>query len=218
MTGALRPPTRGVRILDRLIAAGLLVVASPVLAVAALTVRLSSRGPVLHRSVRVGQGGRPITVLKLRSMRVTDDGPAVTASYDDRITPVGRFLRNWKLDELPQLINVVRGDMSLVGPRPEDPRYVAHYDDRQRKLLTVPPGITSPATLAFRHEEQILAASPDVEHTYLHQVLPAKLDIDLEWLDQRSVLTDLRVIARTLAGVLTRPEPQADDAGSPPLG
>ncbi|MFZ1551113.1 MAG: sugar transferase, partial [Anaerolineae bacterium] len=131
-------------------------------------------------AVRVGQDGRPFRLYKFRSMIVGTDrqGPGITATGDPRITRVGRFLRRAKLDELPQLINVLLGDMSLVGPRPEDPRYVAFYTPEQRRVLSVHPGITSPASLAYRHEEQLLAGE-DWETHYRTRVLPAKLALDL---------------------------------------
>ncbi len=132
---------------------------APLLALLALVVFLSSGPPVLFAQKRVGRDGRPFRLLKFRTMRTdAGPGPAITASGDARVTRIGRVLRATKLDELPQLINVLRGDMSLVGPRPEVPRYVARYDDRQRGVLRVRPGLTDPASVHFRDEEQLLGA------------------------------------------------------------
>ncbi|MFZ1405869.1 MAG: sugar transferase [Anaerolineae bacterium] len=157
-----------------------LMLLSPLFCWIALWIKLTSPGPVFYRAVRVGQDGRPFRLYKFRSMIVGTDrqGPGITATGDPRITRVGRFLRRAKLDELPQLINVLLGDMSLVGPRPEDPRYVAFYTPEQRRVLSVRPGITSPASLAYRHEEQLLAGE-DWETHYRTRVLPDKLALDL---------------------------------------
>src|SRR5205814_1701678 len=131
---------------DLFAAAAALVIVSPLFAVAAVAVKLSSRGPVFHRGRRVGRNSVPFDIFKFRSMRVGEGGPAITAAGDPRVTAVGSLLRKSKLDELPQLINVLRGEMSLVGPRPEAPGYVALYDAEQRRILSVRPGITSPAS------------------------------------------------------------------------
>ena len=183
-----------------------LLAGSPLLLLVALAVKLSSGGPALHRAVRVGRDGAPFTVLKFRTMRIGAAGPPITSSADPRITPVGRILRRLKIDELPQLVNVVRGEMSLVGPRPEDPRYVEGYTAVQRRVLTVPPGITSPASLAYRDEERLIAAhGGDVVTVYRDVILPAKLAIDLGYVDARSFWVDLRVLVGTLFGVFVGP-------------
>ena len=127
-------------------------------------------------------------------------GPGITAAGDRRVTRIGAFLRRTKLDELPQLINVLRGEMSLVGPRPEDPRYVALYTEEQRQILRVRPGITSAASLAYRHEEQLLSGS-DWETQYRQQVMPAKLALDLEYLSRRTMASDLVLIWRTVLAI-----------------
>jgi lipopolysaccharide/colanic/teichoic acid biosynthesis glycosyltransferase len=132
-----------------------------------------------------------------------DGGPAITAAGDVRITQVGRVLRGSKLDELPQLVNVLRGEMSLVGPRPEDPRYVALYDFLQRAVLTTRPGITSPASVHFRREEELLTGK-EWEQRYVERILPAKLAIDLDYLRRRTVWSDLGVIVATLAPMRMR--------------
>jgi len=178
-----------------------LIVLSPLLVAVAIAVKLSSRGPVLHRGERVGRGGALFTLYKFRSMRVGAAGPAITAANDARVTAVGRFLRRTKLDELPQLINVLFGDMSLVGPRPEAPRYVALYDDEQRRILDARPGMTSPASLQYRDEEAQLVGE-EWERHYVETIMPAKLRIDLDYLARRTVVSDLRVIAGTIAALL----------------
>ena len=178
-----------------------LIVLSPLLVVVAVAVKLSSRGPVLHRGERVGRGGALFTLYKFRSMRVGAAGPAITAANDARVTAVGRFLRRTKLDELPQLINVLFGDMSLVGPRPEAPRYVALYDDEQRRILDARPGMTSPASLQYRDEEAQLVGE-EWERHYVETIMPANLRIDLDYLGRRTVVSDLRVIAGTIAALL----------------
>ena len=190
-----------IRALD-LVGAGLgLTFLWPVLLVLAVLVRLTSPGPALFRSARIGLGGRPFTLLKFRSM-TTDAprrGPAITSATDDRITRVGRVLRGTKLDELPQLINVLVGDMSLVGPRPEDPSYVALYSRRQLEILGVRPGITSPASIEYRDESSRLTGE-DWEKRYVEEVMPAKIATDMEYLQGRTLWSDLRVVITTIFG------------------
>ena len=175
----------------------------PVLVVVAIAVALSSPGPVLHRAQRVGRGGQPFTLYKFRTM-VRDaaaSGPGVTAGGDARITKVGRVLRRTKLDELPQLVNVLLGDMSLVGPRPEDERYVELYTPEQRRILDVRPGITSPASITYRDEEAVLRGADDLEAAY-RELMAEKIRIDLAYLERRSVRSDLGVLWRTALAVV----------------
>jgi lipopolysaccharide/colanic/teichoic acid biosynthesis glycosyltransferase len=169
------------------------------LALIALLIRLTSPGPILYRAWRVGRGGREFTLYKFRSMVVgaEKNGPGITAADDPRITPVGRILRRTKLDELPQLWNVLRGDMSLVGPRPEDPRYVAFYLPEQRRVLSVRPGITSLASIEYRHEEDSLRCA-GCEERYIQEVMPAKLAMDLRYVEQATLPGDIVIILRTL--------------------
>lgn len=174
-------------------------VLTPLVAVVAVAVRLSSPGPVLHRAIRVGRHGRTFTLLKFRTM-VRDaarTGPGITTAGDPRVTPVGRLLRRTKLDELPQLVNIVQGQMRFVGPRPEDPRYVMGYSRQQLQVLDVSPGITSAASVRFRHEEALLE-SDDWERRYRDEVLPAKLALELEYLKRRSVAQDVLIVVRTV--------------------
>ena len=181
-------------------AAGGLLLTSPLLLAAGVAVRLSSPGPILYRGRRVGIGGAPFEMLKFRTMVVGADrrGPAVTLGGDDRVTSVGRILRRTKLDELPQLWNVLRGDMALVGPRPEHPDYVALYTPEQRRVLSVRPGVTGAGSVAYRHEEGHLQG-PDAELRYREVLLPAKLALELDYLERRSLLLDLRLVLATVA-------------------
>ena len=188
------------RLFDLAVAAAGLFLLAPLFALLALAVKLSSPGPVFHRGRRVGKDGAPFDLFKFRSMRVGEAGPEITRAGDARVTAVGRLLRKWKLDELPQLINVLAGEMSLVGPRPESPRYVAMYDAGQRRILSVRPGITSPASLLYRSEEEQLAGE-DWERTYVERVMPEKLRVDLAYVDRRTFRSDLGVILQTVAAI-----------------
>jgi lipopolysaccharide/colanic/teichoic acid biosynthesis glycosyltransferase len=188
------------RTFDVVIGGALCLVAAPLVAVLALVVRATSPGPALFVQERVGKDGRVFGLFKLRTM-VADAparGGALTAPGDPRVTRVGAWLRRWKLDELPQLANVVRGDMSLVGPRPEVPRYVAGYSPRERAVLRVRPGITDPASLAYADEAAMLARFEDYERAYVEAVLPAKLALSLAYLERRTLGSDLGVLLRTV--------------------
>jgi lipopolysaccharide/colanic/teichoic acid biosynthesis glycosyltransferase len=175
---------------------------SPFLLVLAALVRLTSPGPALYRAQRVGKNGRLFRLYKFRSMMIEAAhlGPGLTTAGDNRITPVGRWLRRFKFDELPQLVNILIGDMSLVGPRPEDPRYVAHYTPEQRRVLAVRPGLTSPASVRYRAEETLLAGA-DWEAVYLQQILPDKLRLELEYLQTRTAFSDLKILWQTALAV-----------------
>lgn len=181
-----------------------LLVLWPLLLLCAALVKFSSPGPALFRQTRVGQFGRPFEILKFRTMKRdgATRGLAVTRAGDPRITPVGRVLRRLKLDELPQLWNVLRGEMSLVGPRPEVPRYVALYTEGQRQVLRLRPGITDLATLQFCHEEEILAGVVDVERFYTEQCLPEKIRWNLEYAHRANAWEDTKLIMRTLWRIL----------------
>ena len=179
-----------------------LLILLPVLAIVSLAIVWDSRGPVLYASPRVGRGGRLFSMWKFRSMRVGADrsGPLVTAAGDPRITRVGRFLRSTKLDELPTLWNVLAGDMSLVGPRPENPKAAALYSEAQRSVLAVRPGVTSVATVMYRHEERLLAGAADLDSAYF-EVMQHKLRLELDYLRTRSLWTDLIVIGQTVRAI-----------------
>lgn len=187
-----------------LVCAGLgLLISAPVWVVLAVLVKASSPGPILYRAERVGRGGRPFRLYKFRSMTANADraGPGVTRAGDTRVTPVGRWLRRTKLDELPQLFNVLRGEMSLVGPRPEDPRYVALYGPEQRRVLDVRPGITGVAAIHYRNEEALLRG-PDWETQYVQVVMVDKLRLELAYLQRRTVWSDLGLLWQTVVAVL----------------
>jgi lipopolysaccharide/colanic/teichoic acid biosynthesis glycosyltransferase len=180
-----------------------LALTTPLLATTAALVKLSSPGPIFFRQTRVGRGGRPFEIIKFRTMRLESTGPEVTTAGDARITPIGRFLRKTKLDELPELLNVLRGDLSLVGPRPEVPRYVALYPAGDREFLQrFRPGITDPATIRFRNEESILARAEDPMAAYVEEVLPLKLQMYREYLETASLGSDLKVLVDTLRVVI----------------
>ena len=176
----------------------------PVFLLIALLIVVSSPGPVLFTQTRVGRHGKPFTIYKFRSMVPGADklGSSVTTGDDARITPVGRFLRRTKLDELPQLWNVLVGDMSLVGPRPEVPEIVAHYTPSMRRILEVRPGITSIASLHLRDEEDLLAALDDPDRAYVASLVPFKVSLAMTHVDQRSIWFNVRVLILTLYGVL----------------
>jgi len=194
------------RCLDLVVAIVLLLVLSPVLAVAAIAVKCSGSGPIFFQQTRVGRGGKPFEIVKFRTMRTTSSpGPLITGAGDPRVTRVGRVLRRWKVDELPQLVNVLRGEMSFVGPRPEVPRYVDMFAEQYRELLAVRPGITDLASMAFRDEEVLLGRSPDPEDLYVREILPRKLALSHAYVRRRSFGLDLRLIARTVATILGWP-------------
>lgn len=184
-----------------------IVLLSPLLLVAAALVRLSSPGPVLFRQERIGRGFRPFTIYKFRTMVVDAPqlGAAITWGDDPRITPVGRFLRRTKLDELPQLFNVLRGDMSLVGPRPEVPRYVEMFREDFADILAVRPGITDLASITYRNESEILGRARDPQAEYVERILPDKIRLAKEYRRRSSVLFDLFLIVRTISAI-TMPE------------
>jgi lipopolysaccharide/colanic/teichoic acid biosynthesis glycosyltransferase len=192
------------RLFDVIASAIGLLLLLPLLVLIAGWIRLDSPGPALFRQTRVGRHGVPFTIHKFRTMRV-EPGAAITVGVDPRITRSGRLLRASKLDELPQLWDVLRGAMSFVGPRPELPRYVEIYPtDLREYVLAVRPGITDPASLAFSHEAELLAAAADPEREYREIILPAKLRLSADYAARANLTTDLRLILRTLARVLRR--------------
>jgi lipopolysaccharide/colanic/teichoic acid biosynthesis glycosyltransferase len=180
-----------------------IVALSPLFGAIAAAIKLDSPGPIMYRATRSGRGGRPFTMYKFRTMqeRRETHGPKITTHADRRITRVGRLLRPTRLDELPQLWNVLRGDMSLVGPRPEDPHYVELYSADDRAVLLARPGITSLATLLYRDEERLLVGE-GWERVYVEQVMPAKLAMDRAYVERRSLWRDLKIIAATARGPL----------------
>lgn len=192
------------RSIELIIAALGTLVLLPLLVLFGVAVRLYDGGPALYRARRVGKGGEEFFLFKFRTMVVdaASRGMALTTQSDSRITPIGRILRRTKCDELPQLLNVLKGDMSFVGPRPEDPRYVALYSPEQRKVLDLRPGITSPASLRYRDESSLLTG-PDAEEKYIKQILPDKLAIELEYRREKSAWTDLLIVLQTMRAMFT---------------
>lgn len=185
----------GKRLFDVVVATIALILVSPLLAITAIAVKLSSPGALLFRQIRMGKGGRMFVILKFRTMRETGDGPSVTKIGDNRLTPVGRMLRKLKLDELPQLINVLKGDMSLVGARPKLPHH-------QRSPLKYRPGITGAASLAFRNEEELLHGVPEnaLDAYQVHVMMPLKTELDNQYMKTATFFTDLGLLFKTAFG------------------
>jgi lipopolysaccharide/colanic/teichoic acid biosynthesis glycosyltransferase len=213
------------RCLDVVVSGMALVLVAPVYLVVAAAIWLDDPGPVIYRHQRVGRGFKTFYVLKFRTMAQTQTIKSeLTFSGDPRVTRVGRFLRAAKLDELPQLLNVLRGEMSLVGPRPESPQFVAHYTPEQRLLLLVRPGITGPASIRFRNQEGLLVG-PDFQRFYVEVLMPFKLALNLEYVRHHNLWIDLKLLAQTVLVVLWPPAtpplpvpaPPASPAGAQPV-
>lgn len=195
------------RALEAFLGFAALLVLSPLLAAAGIAVKLDSRGPMLFRQIRVGRYGRPFRLVKFRTMREGSPGLSITAGDDPRITRVGRVLRRTKIDELPELWNLMRGDISLVGPRPEVPDYVDLDDPRWQEVLTVRPGITDPVTLELRNEEALLDTVQEDRDTYYREtLLPYKLQGYVHYLGSRSWRTDIAVLVGTLWAIVAHGE------------
>lgn len=196
------------RVLDIIFSFALLLLTSPLWLLTAAAIKLTSRGPVFFQQVRSGQNGREFQLLKFRSMAFEAGarGPDLTQAGDQRVTRVGRRLRQWKLDELPQLWNVLRGEMTMVGPRPDLPHYLASLPASQSAVVSLRPGVTGAASLEFRSEESVLAQVPAVElkQFYMNELLPRKAALDLEYARQATFFTDLNMIWRTALAVLGR--------------
>ena len=177
-----------------------LIILSPLLLIVAVWVKIDSKGPVLYRQIRVGLHNIDFRLLKFRSMRINADkaGLLTVGGRDSRITTAGYWLRKYKIDELPQLINVLKGDMSLVGPRPEVRKYVNMYTETQKKVLMVRPGITDMASIAYKKENELLAGSPDPEKTYIDQVMPAKLKLNMVFIENPTLTNYFKIIFKTL--------------------
>lgn len=183
-----------------------LIVLSPLFAILAVWIKTDSRGPVFYRQIRVGRDNKDFRLYKFRSMRPDSDkfGLITVGGRDPRVTRSGYYIRKYKLDEFPQLINVFLGDMSLVGPRPEVRKYVDMYTPEQMRVLKVRPGITSLASIRYRNENDILAASEDPDRTYIEQVMPDKLAIDLEYVDHATLWNDIKLIFSTFREIFTK--------------
>ena len=199
-----RPQLIAKRVMDIAISAAALCVLWPVFLLIALAIVIDDPGPVFYRQVRVGRGGRPFRIFKFRTMVVDADkkGLSITVGRDSRITRVGAFLRKTKLDELAQLLNVLCGQMSFVGPRPEVPRYVELYTPYQRQVLLVRPGITDYASIAYRNENDLLAGADDPEKMYIETIMPDKIELNMKYLREISPLADLRMILKTVIAVI----------------
>lgn len=195
------------RTFDLLVSSTALLLIIPLLALLAIWVKLDSPGPVLFKQQRVGRGGRQFVIHKLRTMTIDSEriNSQITVAGDSRITRSGRLLRKYKLDELPQLVDVIVGNMSMVGPRPEVPRYMELYPAQTReKVLSVRPGITDWASLRFRDENEMLASASNSEQTYIAEVLPIKQRLYLYYVDNRSFWMDLRILGQTFWAIVSR--------------
>jgi lipopolysaccharide/colanic/teichoic acid biosynthesis glycosyltransferase len=194
----------GKRVFDVCVSVAGLILLSPLLVGIAIAIRCTSRGPALFRQLRIGFCGRPFAILKFRTMvaGAPSLGPNVSPADDPRVTRIGAFLRRRYLDEIPQLLNVVRGDMSLVGPRPETPEFVALYTPAERRVLQVRPGMAGPSTLAFESEAKVLAGTDDPYRYYVDHLLHERVGADLGYLDRQSFLYDLQVLVKSVLMVL----------------
>lgn len=188
--------------LDVVVSAAVLLLALPFLPLVAASIVIDSGRPVFFRQLRVGRNAVLFRLLKFRSMRPSTSGSLVTVAGDSRVTRVGRWLRRTKLDEWPQFWNVLVGEMSLVGPRPEVQEYVRLYEERYRRILTIRPGITDLASIRYRNEEALLAVSADPREAYVHTILPAKLCLAEEYLEKQSVWMDFKILIWTLRAII----------------
>ena len=179
-----------------------ILILSPLLIFIGLWVGLSSKGGVFYKQIRVGKNNKDFKLYKFRSMRVNSDkqGLLTVGSKDSRITKAGYFIRKYKIDELPQLFNVLKGDMSFVGPRPEVRRYVDLYSEEQMKVLSVRPGITDPASIKYRNENDILSSASNPEEYYIQQIMPDKLKINIDYINTRTFFKDIKIIFQTIFG------------------
>ena len=192
------------RIFDLIFSIVGLIILSPFFIIIALVIVIDSRGGVFYKQVRVGQGGSDFKLFKFRSMATNaDKGSLLTVGgRDSRITRIGYFIRKYKVDELPQLINVLIGDMSLVGPRPEVRRYVDMYNEEQRKVLSVKPGITDYASIEYSNENELLGKAENPEQTYINEIMPAKLKLNLKYIAEQGMKTDVKIIYRTFMKIV----------------
>jgi len=194
----------GKRIFDLFFSAVGLVILSLLFLLIAILIKLDSKGPIFFKQERIGLKGKVFDIYKFRTMFVNAEreDKQITIGLDPRITRLGRILRKFNLDELPQLINILKGEMSLVGPRPEVPKYVKLYSEEQRKVLSVKPGMTDYASIKFNKENEILAGSPHPENDYAKKIMPQKIILNLKYINNRSILLDFKLILRTLKEIL----------------
>ena len=193
------------RLFDLFFSALGLLLLSPVLLFIGLWVLLDSPGGMFFRQVRVGRNGKDFRLFKFRSMRVGSEakGQLTVGAADSRITRSGLFIRKYKVDELPQLLNVLLGDMSLVGPRPEVPRYVALYNAEQKRVLEVRPGITDYASIEYVNENELLSKAADPEKMYIEEIMPAKLKLNLKYIQEQGLATDFKIILNTIRKIVS---------------
>jgi len=191
------------RIFDIILSLFGLIILLPFMLIIAVFIKFDSKGPVFFRQVRVTKGGKEFKIFKYRTMKVgSDKYSQITVGKDGRITKIGSFLRKYKLDEIPQLINVFIGDMSLVGPRPEVPKYVALYTDEQKEILKVRAGITDYASIEFSDENNLLALEEDSEKAYIEKIMPKKIELNKKYILEISILTDIKIILLTIKKIL----------------
>ena len=191
------------RIFDIILSLFGLIILLPFMLIIAIFIKLDSKGPVFFKQLRVTKNGREFKIFKYRTMRVgSDKYSQITVGKDKRITEIGSFLRKYKLDEIPQLINVLVGDMSLVGPRPEVPKYVNLYTEEQKEILKVRAGITDYASIEFSNENDLLASEENPEKAYIEKVMPKKIELNKKYLSEISVLTDIKIILLTIKKIL----------------
>ena len=180
-----------------------LIILLPFMLIIAILIKFDSKGTVFFKQIRITKGGKEFKIFKYRTMKAgSDKYSQITVGKDERITKIGSFLRKYKLDEIPQLINVLIGDMSLVGPRPEVPKYVALYTDEQKEILKVKAGITDYASIEFSDENDLLASEEDPEKEYIEKIIPKKIELNKKYLSEISVLTDIRIIVLTIKKIL----------------
>jgi len=179
-----------------------IVILSPLFIVISVWILIDSKGGIFYKQIRVGKNGKEFKLLKFRSMKTgADKSGQLTVGNDARVTRVGHFIRKTKIDEFPQLLNIIKGDMSVVGPRPEVPKYVALYNEEQMRVLSVRPGLTDLASLKYFNEQEVLGKSLDPEKTYIEEVMPEKLRLNLQYVSQRSFYLDMSLIFRTIAKI-----------------
>ncbi len=194
------------RFFDILLSLCVIIVGLPLAAVIAVLIVVDSKGPVFYRQVRVGRNNKDFRLLKFRTMRTGADksGLLTVGNDDNRITGVGKFLRKYKIDEFPQFVNILVGDMSIVGPRPEVRKYVDMYSERQMRVLSVRPGLTDYASIKYVDENALLSASDDPESTYVNKIMPDKLELNLKYIDNISILEDVKIIFQTIIAIFKK--------------
>ena len=191
------------RIFDIILSLFGLIILLPFMLIIAILIKFDSKGTVFFKQIRITKGGKEFKIFKYRTMKVgSDKYSQITVGKDERITKIGSFLRKYKLDEIPQLINVLLGDMSLVGPRPEVPKYVALYTDEQKEILKVRAGITDYASIEFSDENDLLASEEDPEKAYIEKVMPKKIELNKKYISEISMLTDIKIILITIKKIL----------------